>query len=236
MKVLGVDTATTGGGIGIIDDEKVLAEYTFEAGDTPSARLIPAIQGVLDQAGLDLATLDAIAVSLGPGSFTGVRVGLSAVKGLSLAGGMPVLGVPSLDALAAQLPRQRTPNLICPLIDARKGEVYAALYKRPEEGGLERVTPYQVLSPHALLVQVPLQETTFLGDGVEVYQKLIKEQLGERALFAPPELQFLKGQTVAVLGRERLERGGRDDVASLVPLYIRPSEAEIKRAESTPRC
>ena len=148
MKVLGVDTATSGGGIGIIDDEKVLADYTFEAGDTPSATLILAIQAVLDQAGLDLAALDAIAVSLGPGSFTGVRVGLSAVKGLSLAGGMPVLGISTLDALASQLPRPRTPNLICPLIDARKGEVYAALYKQSAGGGLERVSPYQVLSPH----------------------------------------------------------------------------------------
>jgi tRNA threonylcarbamoyladenosine biosynthesis protein TsaB len=230
MKVLGVDTATAGGGVGIIDDERVLAEYTFEAGDTPSAGLIPAIQAVLDQAGIDLAAIDAIAVSLGPGSFTGVRVGLSAVKGLSLAGGMPVLGVPTLDALASQL--SRTSHLICPLIDARKGEVYAALYKQGEGGGLERLTPYQVLSPHALLAQISLQETIFLGDGVEVYQELIKGQLGERSFFAPAELSFLKGQTVAALGLERIKGGERDDVASLVPLYVRPSEAELKRAQA----
>jgi len=226
MRVLGVDTATTGGGIGIIDDEKVLAEYAFDAGDAPSARLIPAIKTVLDQARLDLAALDAIAVSLGPGSFTGVRVGLSAVKGLSLAGGMAVVGIPTLDALASQL--HPTPSLICPLIDARKGEVYAALYKQREGGGLERLTPYQVLSPAALLSQLTSHATVFVGDGVEVYGDFIKGHLGERALFAPPELRFLKGQTVATLGRKRIKQGEQDDVASLVPLYVRPSEAELK--------
>ena len=230
MKVLGVDTATTGGGIGIIDDEKVLAEYTFDAGDTPSAGLIPAIQTVLDQARLDLAALDAIAVSLGPGSFTGVRVGLSAVKGLSLAAGMPVLGVSTLDALAFQFPP--TSTLICPFIDARKGEVYTALYKQREGGGLERLTPYQVLSPAALLSQLASHTTVFVGDGVEVYGEFIKGHLGERALFAPPEMRFLKGETVATLGLERIKQGERDDIASLVPLYVRPSEAELKRVQT----
>ena len=227
MKVLGVDTATSCGGIGIIDDDTVVAEYTFGPGDAPSATLIPALQALLDEAGFDLASLEGIAISLGPGSFTGVRVGLSAIKGLALATERPVVGVPTLDALASQLPR--TPYLICPLLDARKGEVYAALYKQREGGDVERLTPYQVLSPAALLAEISLQETTFLGDGVEVYQELIKGHLGERAFFAPPHLRFLHGTAVAALGLKRIKGGGRDDIASLVPLYVRPSEAEIKR-------
>jgi tRNA threonylcarbamoyladenosine biosynthesis protein TsaB len=228
MKVLGVDTATSCGGIGIIDDDRIVAEHTFGPGDAPSATLIRAMQTILDGSGLDLGAIEGIAISLGPGSFTGVRVGLSAVKGLALATGRPVVGVPTLDALASQLPR--TPYLICPLLDARKGEVYVALYKQRVRGDVERLTPYQVLSPAALLAEISSQETTFLGDGAEVYRELITGHLGERAFFAPSHLRFLHGTTVATLGLKRIKRGERDDIASLVPLYVRPSEAELKGA------
>src|SRR4030043_1592763 len=103
MKILGLDTATSWGSPGVIDDEEVVAEYAFRRGETLSARLLPAIQTLLAEARLDLHEIDGIAVSLGPGSFTGLRVGLSAVKGLALAVARPVAGVPTLDALACNL-------------------------------------------------------------------------------------------------------------------------------------
>jgi tRNA threonylcarbamoyladenosine biosynthesis protein TsaB len=226
MKILGIDTSTSCGSLGIIDDEEVVAEYALLRDETHSTRLVPAIQALLKEARLDLGEIDGIAVSLGPGSFTGLRVGLSAVKGLALATERPVVGVPTLDALAANLPF--TPYLICPLVDARKGEVYTALYKDGQGGQVEQLTPYQVLSPLDLLEKIPLQETVFLGDGVEAYGELIEERLGAKALFAPPHLRFLRGSTVAEIGLTRFKKGKKDDITSLVPIYVRPSDAEIK--------
>ena len=226
MKVLGVDTSTSCGSLGIIDDDAVVAEYALLRDETHSTRLVPAIQALLKEARLDLNKIDGMAVSLGPGSFTGLRVGLSAVKGLALAAERPVVGVPTLDALAFNLPF--TPYVICPLVDARKGEVYTALYKDGEGGRVEQLTPYQVVAPLDLLEKLPLQETIFLGDGVEVYGELIKERFGEKALFAPPHLRFLRGSTVAEIGLQRFKKGETDDISSMVPIYVRPSDAEIK--------
>lgn len=226
MKILGVDTSTSCGGLGIVDDHGVVAESAFRREETFSTRLIPAIQALLAEAHLRLDTIDGIAISLGPGSFTGLRVGLSAIKGLALTAERAVVGIPTLDALAHTLPF--TPYLICPIVDARKGEVYTALYKNGKGGEVEQLTPYQVLSPSALIEGIPPREAIFLGDGVEVYGGLIKEHLGERALFAPQHLRFLRGTTVAELGRNRIMRGERDDIASLVPIYVRQSDAEIK--------
>jgi tRNA threonylcarbamoyladenosine biosynthesis protein TsaB len=229
MRILGVDTSTSWGSLGIIDDDAVVAEYALFREETHSARLVPAIQALLKEARLDLTEIDGLAISLGPGSFTGLRVGLSTVKGLALAAEKPVVGIPTLDALASNLPF--APYLICPLLDARKGEVYFALYKNGGGGQLERLTPYQVLSPFGLLEKIPLQETVFLGDGAEVYGELIEEHLGEKALFAPPHLKFLRGSTVAELGLGRIMQGESDDIASLVPIYVRPSDAEINWAK-----
>jgi tRNA threonylcarbamoyladenosine biosynthesis protein TsaB len=228
MKILGLDTATLCGSLGIIDDDEVVAEYALRREETLSARLLPAIQTLLAEARLDLHELDGIAVSLGPGSFTGLRVGLSAVKGLALAAEMPVAGIPTLDALACNLPF--TPYQICPLLDARKGQIYTALYKNRAGGLQEQVTPYQVLSPAALIEAIPHQETVFLGDGVEVCREVITQRLAAKALFAPLHLGFLRGTTVAELGLRRILGGERDDITSLVPIYVRPSDAELKGA------
>jgi tRNA threonylcarbamoyladenosine biosynthesis protein TsaB len=227
MKILGLDTTTSCGSIGIIDDDTVAAEYALRREETLSTRLLPAIHTLLGEARLDLREIDGIAVSLGPGSFTGLRVGLSVVKGLALAAGRPVAGIPTLDALASNLPF--TPYRICPLIDARKGQIYTALYKSSRQGLLEQLTPYQVLSPSALIEAFSPEETVFLGDGVEICRELITQRWGEKALFAPLHLRFLRGTTVAELGLKRLIRGERDDISSLVPIYVRPSDAELKK-------
>jgi tRNA threonylcarbamoyladenosine biosynthesis protein TsaB len=229
MRILGIDTATSCGGIGLIDDDGIVAEYAFHREETPSAQLVPAIKTLLEESQLDLGGIDGMAISLGPGSFTGLRVGLSAVKGLALATEKPVAGVATLDALAAQLPP--TTAQICPLVDARKGEVYTALYKQREGGRVEQLSPYKVLSPSKLFEEIPLQETVFVGDGVETYGELIAERLGHKALFAPPHLNCLRGSTVAELGLQHIKKGEKDDISSLVPIYVRRSDAEIKWAQ-----
>ena len=130
MRILGVDTSTSCGSLGLIDEDGVIAEYALFREETHSARLVPAIQALLREARININEIDGMAISLGPGSFTGLRVGLSAVKGLALATEKLVVGIPTLDALASNLPF--TPYLICPILDARKGEVYTALYKDGE--------------------------------------------------------------------------------------------------------
>lgn len=227
MRILGVDTSSSCGSIGIIDGDQVVAECTFHREETHSTRLIPSIQAILKDAKLSLKEIDGLAVSLGPGSFTGLRVGISTIKGLALAAEKPVVGIPTLDALAHNF--LFTPYLICPLLDARRDEVYTALYRKERGGRLQRLTPYRSISPIAMLEEIPLQETIFVGNGVTLYGPVIKGKFGKKALFAPPYLRFLRGLTVAKLGLQRIIEGERADVTSLMPIYVRPSDAEIHR-------
>lgn len=222
MRVLGIETATSCGGIGIIEDGAEVAECTLRHGGTLSARLFPILEHMLAEARLSLHEIEGIAVSLGPGSFTGLRVGLSAAKGLALALGVPVVGVPTLDALAANLPC--TPFIVIPLLDARKGEVYTSLYR-----GGERFVSYQALSPKGLIDLLPDEDMVFLGDGLSICRGLIEKVRGDNAHFAPPHLWVVRPTTVALLGQQRLAKGDSDDVASLVPIYVRASDAELGR-------
>ena len=225
MKVLGVDTSSPCASLGIIDDGDVLAETTICLPDTHSARLIPSIEALLKDARVDLAQLDGMAVSIGPGSFTGLRVGLSTIKGLALATRTPVVGVPTLDALAQNLCFAR--QIICAMIDARKGEMFVALYRGVGNQGITRLTPYLAVSPERLPEVIPQEETIFVGNGTGIWQNIIRERLGGRALFSPGYLSVVRGAVVAELGRRRMLAGEADELASLVPIYVRPSDAEL---------
>jgi tRNA threonylcarbamoyladenosine biosynthesis protein TsaB len=225
MKVLGIDTSTEYGSVGIVHDDVVVAEYALKKKETHSTRLLPAIEELLTVAGMTFAEIDGVAVTRGPGSFTGLRVGLSTVKGLVFASGKPVVGVPTLDALARNIPF--TQHQICPVMDARKGEVYIAVYRCNNPMQWEQETPYLVLPPERLGSAIPCQPTIFLGNGVPIAYEHIRKALGDEASFAPSHLGFLRGSTVAELGRLRLEAGESTDIAALVPIYVRASDAEI---------
>jgi tRNA threonylcarbamoyladenosine biosynthesis protein TsaB len=174
---------------------------------------------------LDLRELDGFAVTRGPGSFTGLRIGISTVKGLALATGKPVAGVSTLDALAYQFPS--FPDYVCPLLDARKGEVYTALYKCIPHMTWEKVADDRAIGPREWLMQIE-GACLFVGDGATLYKNLVKEIIGEQARFAPPYLNTVRASVVAHIGMEQIERGEVGDVAFLVPHYIRKSDAEIK--------
>jgi tRNA threonylcarbamoyladenosine biosynthesis protein TsaB len=227
MRILGVDTSSSCGSLGIIDGDQVVAECTFHREETHSTRLIPSIQALLRDAKLSLKEIDGLAVSLGPGSFTGLRVGISTIKGLALADEKPVVGIPTLDVLAYNF--LFTPYTICPLLDARRDEVYTALYRKGREGGLERLTSYRSMSPIVMLEEIPFMETIFAGNGVTLYGPIIKEKFGTKALIAPPYLNFIRGLTVAQLGLQRILGGERAEVTSLMPIYVRPSDAEVHK-------
>jgi len=225
MLVLGVETSTMQGGAALVGDDGLCSEYTLNVEATHSERLLPTIDRMFRDAGVGLDTLSGLAVSIGPGSFTGLRIGLSTVKGLAYATGLPVVGVPTLEALASSVPFGR--EQVCPVLDARKQEVYAALF-RCERGALVRIMEDTALAPEALCGKIR-RPTIFLGDGLAVYGDLFRRLLGDRMLIPPPPSCGARPAYVAELGRQRLLRGERDPVDSLVPRYLRPCEAELRR-------
>jgi tRNA threonylcarbamoyladenosine biosynthesis protein TsaB len=231
MKILGIDTSTRCGSVGLIHDQEVISEYHLNIPLTHSGRLLSAIDHLLKESGCPMEELDGWAISLGPGSFTGLRIGVSTVKGLAYATRKPVAGVSSLDVLASQI--SPTPYLICPILDARKGEVYTALYRYDKANFLNRRSDYQAMRPEDLVKKIK-EKVIFVGDGIKTYGDYLKHSLFSFALFPNPFLHLPHGSAVARLGSELLHKGVFLDVEAFTPIYIRPSEAEIQWQEKHP--
>jgi tRNA threonylcarbamoyladenosine biosynthesis protein TsaB len=227
--VLAVETSTLTGATALVEEDTVLAECRQSLAVTHSERLLPAIDHVLRAAGCTLADVDGLGVALGPGSFTGLRIGLSTMKSLAFAARKPLWGVPTLDALAWSVPFAAYP--VCPILDAKKGEVYTALY-RTDAGHLDRLWEDRAQAPEALaaaLARDVAGPVVFLGDGVAPFGALFRAALGDRARFAPAAQRLPSAVTVAELAHAALARGESADPAALVPRYLRRSEAELGR-------
>jgi tRNA threonylcarbamoyladenosine biosynthesis protein TsaB len=225
MLVMGIDTSTMQGGVALVSGQGVICEYTLNIKATYSERLLPLIDRSLQDAGLTLGQVEGLAVAAGPGSFTGLRIGLSTAKGLAVAGDQPLVGVSTLEAMAWTLPFCAYP--ICPILDARKGEIYYALFCH-DGNRLIRLTDDAAVAPDGLLSRIH-EPTVFLGEGLASYEGLLRSQLKESALFPPLAGRGGRAAAVAELGRRRLLHGYRDDLTQLAPYYLRPSEAELKR-------
>jgi tRNA threonylcarbamoyladenosine biosynthesis protein TsaB len=226
MLILGIDTATRIASIGLTRDGDPLAEESRAAAANHTDTLLPLLSDLLMQAHVALTDIEGIGVSLGPGSFTGLRVALSTVQGFAYALGHKVVGVSTLEALARTVTDWT--GTVCPLLDARKGEVYAAFFHRNYQGQVERLTPDQVCSPQAILRDCPLP-CIFIGDGVETYGQFIQEQSGPAATLLPFTTHHARGSVVARMAWQRLRRGEYDNLTTLVPRYVRKPEAEFKR-------
>jgi len=225
MRILAVDTATRTGSVAVLDGETLVAEVQVTSSQTHAKRLMSVVDCTLHMAGIELGALDGFAVTTGPGSFTGLRIGISAVKGFSLATGRPVTGVSTLDALAYQFPCCHA--LICPLLDARKAQVYTALYRGGGDGDWEKVVSDRVVDPKQWLRAIE-GLCLFVGDGARFYKELIQDTLGPRARFAAPYLNTLRASVVAHVGLKQIKAGQVVSVARLAPYYIRKSDAQIK--------
>jgi tRNA threonylcarbamoyladenosine biosynthesis protein TsaB len=218
MRVLAVEASSLAGGVALLDEERLVAEYVLDVSVTHSERLLAAVDRVLADARWPARALGGLAVAIGPGSFTGLRIAVSTVKGLALALGLPVAAVPTLDAMAAALPWAALP--VCPVLDARKGEVYASRY-RWAEGAARREWDYLALSPADLAARLT-EPTLVVGDGAASIRS-------PHARALPPPRRLPSPACVGALGLERLRRGDTVAAAALTPLYLRPSEAELKR-------
>lgn len=224
MKILAVDTAAKSLSVAVVDSDSLLAEVTLITGQTHSKHLLDSINKVIGLSGLDVSELNGFAVTVGPGTFTGLRIGISSVKGLALASGKPVVGISSLDVLAMQ--SSGSPYLICTMIDARRGEVYFCTY-RFINGVITRETNEKVLSPSEAVGDIR-EPCLFVGNGAFLYAKTIINGVGKIAHFAAPCQNTVYASTVACLGMERLKKNDTDDLSSLKPHYIRKSDALLK--------
>ena len=218
MRLLAVETSTLAGGVALLDGERLVAEYLLDVGIAHSERLVAGVDRVLADARWTPRDLTGLAVAVGPGSFTGLRIAVSTVKGLALALRLPIAAVPTLDAMAAAVPWASLP--VCPVLDARKGEVYASRYHW-EDGAMRRDWEYEALPPEALALRLA-EPTLLVGDGAAGIASA-------HARLLPPPRRLPSPACVGALGLVRLRSGETVSAAALSPLYLRPSEAELKR-------
>ncbi|MEE3258058.1 MAG: tRNA (adenosine(37)-N6)-threonylcarbamoyltransferase complex dimerization subunit type 1 TsaB [Candidatus Latescibacterota bacterium] len=216
--ILALDTATPVGSVALCAAEGLVVSRYFDVGLQHSQRLFVEIEAALEAAGADVGGLRAVAVSIGPGSFTGLRIGLSAAKGLCLAADKPLVAVSTLETLAARLPFARLP--VCTVLDARKREVYTALYDTTAGAPVE-LAPPRAIAPAQLAEQRAGQPTIYTGDGAEVYRDL----WGSEALLAPPSCARPDAGTIGWLALAKLKAGATTDLDSVEPEYLRPPDA-----------
>jgi len=232
MKILAIETSTMLGGIAIMGEaEGLIVEVRLNVRATHSERLSSEIDHALKQAGMKITDIDVFGISIGPGSFTGLRVGLSTVKGFSYATGKPVVSIPTLEAFAWNFPF--SPYPVCPMLDARKKEVYTAIFKWRGKGcrcGFDRVLGEASMRPAELLNAID-GPTIFAGEGAELYRDLILNIAGEKAIFPAPQFMVPSPANAAYIGLRKAVNGDFSEPVNLIPFYIRRSEAEIRYRE-----
>lgn len=221
MKVLGIDTSGYANAVGVADGGRVLTDFVFEARNDSLEKIVANIDSALKEAGLTLEDIEGFGVGLGPGSWTGIRVGVTVGKILAFSTGRPVAGIPTLEVLAYSA--RNRPGLICPVINAGTGDtVYAAFY-RAENGTVMRAGEYYVgdISGLAGMVKEPV---VIISSEAQTYRRLVGQALGSSANIEAME-EAPRGSAVALLAAARLEHGEKDDVLSLAPLYLKESTA-----------
>mgnify|MGYP005834148547 CR=1 FL=1 len=237
MPVLGIEAATDVAGVAVVKEGFLLAERFVNNRHTHSVTILEMIKGALADARVLPRQLSGIAVSTGPGSFTGLRIGLATARTLAQVWKLPVAGVGTLEALAFTAPA--FPGLICPVINAKKNEVYAAVYRNQEEKekrGLFIVAGPEATDPAGLAERLRrfALPVFFTGDGALFWKPLFLQHLKELAVFAPPALSLPRGAAVAFLGWLKLAANEGCAPDLLFPLYLRPSEAEAKWLKTHP--
>ena len=227
MRLLTVDTSTNVFSIALSEDLKVLCEESGDAGPSTSAAIPSLIRSLFRHAGFQPQDLDAFAVTVGPGSFTGVRIGIALVKGLAYAAGKPVIPLSSLELLAMNAGMSLLP--VCAMFDARKGEVYTATFSFAN--GLKLVREEKAADPLTVIDETA-ETTLFVGDGATRYQELICGRLGMQAIYPEEQLHRPRASAAVPLAIKQFRSGAVVSPFDLLPRYLRLSEAELSRARS----
>jgi tRNA threonylcarbamoyladenosine biosynthesis protein TsaB len=230
LLILAVDTSTTVGGVSLLRDGELMTEQIMNVRRTHSERLMSSVEAALSATGCSPQDLDCVAACIGPGSFTGVRIGVAAAKALAWAVGVPAIGVPGPDALAYGRTGDAD-DQIWALIDARHGRCYTAAFKPSRAGRAgERMTPYSLQRLDSILLEAGKSRgrCIFVGDGAAMHREAILSGLGDQAVIPPDALLVLRPAQVGLVAAELISSGEEGDPATMVPMYLRESEAEVK--------
>lgn len=223
MKILGLDTSTMMASCAVIDEERVLGEYSIDQDRGHAENLVPMIKEVMENINLNMEDIDLYAVALGPGSFTGLRIGVATMKAFAHLFNKPIIGINTIEGLAYNLPFEDT---VIPMIDARRNRVYTGIYSL-NAGELIEEMPVDAIDIDKLIEMIKDREDiTVNGNGSIIYRDKLREKLGNRVKFAKMGQNHPRGVSVAELALEKFKQGKRDDVFTLAPDYLRKSQAE----------
>ena len=230
MKILAIDSSGLVATVAVVENDNLLGEYTVNYKKTHSQTLLPMLDALASMIELDLETVDAVAAAAGPGSFTGLRIGSATAKGLGLALNIPVIPVPTVDALAYNL--WGTADQVCPLMDARRQQAYTGLYEF-QDGKLQTILSQCAVGIDGITEKINAggRPTVFLGDGVPVFAPYIEEHLTVPFRFAPAHCSRQRAACVAALGAVLFEQGKAQPAAEHRPENLRLSQAERERME-----
>lgn len=230
MKILAIDSSGLVASVALVTEDTVLAEYSTNFKKTHSQTLLPMVDEVMRMTGIEGDELDAIAVTNGPGSYTGLRIGSATAKGLGLAWNKPIVPVPTVDMLAANFPG--CDSLICPIMDARRGQVYSGLYHfRAEELEIVQKQSCTLLSDMIARINEMGECVIFLGDGVPVHKEKLAQEVKVPFYFAPMHRLVQNAASLGFLAVRLLKEGKSVPAMELVPEYLRLCQAEREREE-----
>ncbi|MFI3208547.1 MAG: tRNA (adenosine(37)-N6)-threonylcarbamoyltransferase complex dimerization subunit type 1 TsaB [Eubacteriales bacterium] len=231
MKILALDSSGLVASVALMSEEQLIGAYTINYKKTHSQTLLPMLDVMFQQLDMEVSEIDAIAISGGPGSFTGLRIGAATAKGLGLALNKPLIHIPTVDGMAYQM--YGVEGLICPIMDARRSQVYTGLYTFGKSRDFQVVKEQMAISIDELIQQLNDmgQPVTFLGDGVPVHQAKLEEALQVPIYFAPNHCNRQSGAALGALAVEYYKAGKIETAQEHKPDYLRVSQAERERAE-----
>ncbi|MCL0057668.1 tRNA (adenosine(37)-N6)-threonylcarbamoyltransferase complex dimerization subunit type 1 TsaB [Dehalococcoidales bacterium] len=214
---LAIDTSTDTASLALVQESQVLAELTWCCQQNHTAQLLPQLAHLLNQSGVNLQSINGIIVAKGPGSFNGLRVGISTAKGLAFSLGIPIVGISSLEVAAYQHAGTGLP--ICPIFNAGRGEIATAIYQKKHNQWCQLTTEH-IATIEALCSQITTK-TIFCGEFIPIIATQLREQLKQKAIIPPPASRLRRAGFLAELGLNRLKAGNYDDPVTLQPLYLR---------------
>lgn len=229
--ILAIDSSSIVSSVAIVKEDTLIAEYTINVKKTSSQTLLPMIDEIFRMTGMDKKEIKAIAVTSGPGSFTGLRIGAATAKGLALALGVDIISVPTVEAMAYNY--NYCNKLICPIMDARRNQVYTGIYQCEDEQ-LEEIMPQCAISIDELMERLLelKQKVVFIGDGIPVFKEYIMERMGNQCFFAKQHSDRQKAGALGAIAWEKYKRGEMVSADTFAPEYLRMSQAERERMEN----